>query len=77
MKFCVGDVTTLTNRTLTMLDVADEIPCPVNKLPVPRKIFPVNLLRELLENVLQHSGFLLRYGLEEPRSRKIPCKIPC
>jgi hypothetical protein len=37
--------------------VAEQFPDPANFFPVPRKAFPVNLLRELRKKSLQCSGF--------------------
>ena len=36
-----------------------KFPVTSDQFPVPRNIFPVNLLRELLEKLLRHRGFLL------------------
>ena len=59
-----------------MTYLAEQFPDPANFFPVLRKIFPVNLLRELLEKSLQRSSFQPRNLLPEHQNREFPCKIP-
>ena len=54
-----------------------KFPDIAQKFPVLRNLFPDNLLRELREKSLQHSGILRRTRRAGPQNRKIPCKIPC
>jgi hypothetical protein len=54
-----------------------QFPDTLRRFPVPRTIFPVNSLREILEKSLRHSGFWRRCCLRKLQNYGFPCKIPC
>jgi hypothetical protein len=53
-----------------MIYLAEQFPDLANFFPVLRKIFPVNLPRDLREKSLQRSGFQLRNSFPEPQNRE-------
>ena len=47
------------------------------KIPVPRNLFPVNLIGELAQKWRRQTGFWLKGPVSKPQNHSFPCKIRC